>query len=86
MKKEITSYRKKGYFISLYLLISVFLLVEGALFSLYAANNRETDNEQSVKTAQTVKEVFNFIEKNTNFVICTQKASCPNWRRKYPST
>lgn len=64
-----TSYQTKGYFISLYLLISVFLLAEGTLFSLHAAETRENNNEQAVKTTQSVKEVFSYIERNSNFVI-----------------
>lgn len=64
-----TSYQTKGYFISLYLLISVFLLAEGTLFSLHAAETRENNNEQTVKTTQSVKEVFSYIERNSNFVI-----------------
>lgn len=72
MKKKVTSFRKKGYFISLYLLISVFLLsAQGALSSLHAMNNRGTDYEQSAQ--QTVKEVFGYIEKNSDFVVLYSK-------------
>lgn len=66
-----TSYQKRGYFISLYLLISVFLLLtQGSLSPLYA-NNRGANKEQS--TQQTVKEVFSFIEQNSNFVVLYSK-------------
>lgn len=69
MKKKTTSGRIKGHFISLYLLISVFLVMEGTLFPLQAANNRGSQNQQKVATAQTVKEVFSYIEQHSNFVI-----------------
>ena len=68
-----TSYQTKGYFISLYLLISVFLLTEGTLFPLHAAESRATTNEQAVKNSQTVKEIFSYIEQNSNFVILYSK-------------
>ena len=61
MKKKTTSSRMRGYFISLYLLISVFLVMEGTLFPLYAADYRGSENEQRVATAQTVKEVFSYM-------------------------
>lgn len=73
MKKKTTSGRMKGYFISLYLLISVFLVIEGAISPLYATNNRGTESNQRVTTAQTVKEVFSYIEQNSNFVILYSK-------------
>lgn len=73
MKKKTTSGRIKRCFISLYLLISVFLVMEGTLSPLYAANNYGSENEQRVATAQTVKEVFSYIEHNSNFVILYSK-------------
>ena len=78
-----TSYEKKGYFISLYLLISVFLfLAEGTISPLYAVNNRGMNNEQSVNTVRTVKEVFNFIEQNSNFVILYSKGLLSELEKK----
>ncbi len=68
-----TSYQTKRYFLSLYLLISVFLLTGGHFVPLRAAEARETSNEQAVKTTQTVKEVFSHIERNSNFVILYSK-------------
>ena len=81
MKKKVTSFRKKGDFISLYLLISVFLLsAQGALSSLHAKNNRGTDYEQSAR--QTVKEVFGYIEKNSNFVVLYSKGMLAELEKK----
>lgn len=73
MKKKTTSSRMKGYFISLYLLISVFLVTGGAVSPLYAADNRGSDSNQNVTTVKTVKDVFNLIEQNSNFVILYSK-------------
>lgn len=77
-----TSYQTKGYFLSLCLLISVFLLAEGTLFSLHAAETRESANEQAVKTTQTVKEVFGYIERNSNFVILYSKGLLSELEKK----
>lgn len=77
-----TSYQTKGYFISLYLLISVFLLTEGTLFPLHAAKNRATTNEQAVKNSQTVKEIFSYIEQNSNFVILYSKGLLSELEKK----
>ena len=52
MKKKTTFGRMKGIFFSLYLLISVFLLTEGALVPLHAADTRGS-NKQAVATTQT---------------------------------
>lgn len=82
MKKKTTSSRMKGYFISLYLLISVFLVTGGAVSPLYAADNRGSDSNQNVTTAQTVKEVFSFIEKNSNFVILYSKGTLAELDKK----
>lgn len=74
MKKKTIYGRMRGYSISFYLLISVFLVAEGYCSPLYAANNRGTENEQKVMTtARTVKEVFSFIEQNSNFVFLYSK-------------
>lgn len=77
-----TSYQTKGYFISLYLLISVFLLTEGTLFPLHAAESRATTNEQAVKNSQTVKEIFSYIEQNSNFVILYSKGLLSELEKK----
>lgn len=77
-----TSYQTKGYFLSLCLLISVFLLAEGTLFPLHAAETRESANEQAVKTTQTVKEVFGYIERNSNFVILYSKGLLSELEKK----
>ncbi|MEL5895673.1 TonB-dependent receptor [Bacteroides sp. GD17] len=82
MKKKTTSSRMRGYFISLYLLISVFLVMEGTLFPLYAADYRGSENEQRVTTAQTVKEVFSYIEQNSNFVILYSKGTLSELDKK----
>ncbi len=82
MKKKTTSSRMRGYFISLYLLISVFLVMEGTLFPLYAADYRGSENEQRVATAQTVKEVFSYIEQNSNFVILYSKGTLSELDKK----
>lgn len=82
MKKKTTSSRMKGCFISLYLLISVFLVLGGAVSPLYAANNRGSDSNQNVTTAQTVKEVFSFIEQNSNFVILYSKGTLAELDKK----
>ena len=82
MKKKTTSSRMKGYFISLYLLISVFLVMEGALFPLYAVNNRGAESGQKVTTAQTVKDVFNFIERNSDFVFLYSKGVLSELEKK----
>ncbi len=67
-----TSCRKKGYFISLYLLISIFLLsAPEGLSSIYAMDNNKNHSEQ--RTQQTVKKVFNYIEQNSNFVFLYSK-------------
>ncbi len=73
MKKKTTASRMKGHFISLCLLISVFLVTGGYASPLYAADNSGTENGQRVTTAQTVKEVFGFIEQNSNFVFLYSK-------------
>lgn len=72
MKKKTTFGRMKGIFFSLYLLISVFLLTEGALVPLHAADTRGS-NKQAVATTQTLKELFSYIEKNSNLVILYSK-------------
>lgn len=82
MKKKTTSSRMKGYFISLYLLISVFLVMEGTLFPLYAVNNRGAESGQKVTTAQTVKDVFNFIERNSDFVFLYSKGVLSELEKK----
>ncbi len=72
MKKKTTFGRMKRVFTSLYLLISVFLLTEGALVPLHAADTRGS-NKQAVATTQTLKELFSYIEKNSNLVILYSK-------------
>lgn len=72
MKKKTTFGRMKRVFTSLYLLISVFLLSEGALMPLHAADTRGS-NKQAVATTQTLKELFSYIEKNSNLVILYSK-------------
>lgn len=73
MKKKTTYGRIKRCFISIYLLVSVFLVAEGYCSPLYAADNRGTENEQRATAARTVKEVFGFIEQNSNFVFLYSK-------------
>ena len=51
MKKE----RRKGCFYTLYLLISVFLLTEGALFPLYAVDSRGTNENPAVQATGVLK-------------------------------
>ena len=72
MKKKTTFGRMKRSFTSLYLLISVFLLTEGAWSPLRAADTRGS-NKQAVTTTQTLKELFSYIEKNSNLVILYSK-------------
>ena len=81
MKKKTTFGRMKGLFLPLYLLISVFLVTEGALFPLRAADTGGS-NGQAVQTTLTVKELFNYIEKNSNFVILYSKGLLSELNRK----
>ncbi len=69
MKKKMTVERINGCFMSIYLLLGVFLAMEGCLFPLYATDNRSSENEQRVTTVQTVKQVLGYIEQNSNFVV-----------------
>ena len=80
-----TSYQTKGYFISLYLLISVFLLTEGTLFPFMPRNLAQLPNEQAVKNSQTVKEIFSYIEQNSNFVILYSKGLLSELEKKFQS-
>lgn len=81
MKKKTTFGRMKGFFLPLYLLISVFLVTEGALFPLRAADTGGS-NGQAVQTTLTVKELFNYIEKNSNFVILYSKGLLSELNKK----
>ena len=74
--------RIKGCFTSIYLLLAVFLVIEGVLFPLHAASNRGSENEQRVVTTQTVKQVFSYIEQNSNFVILYSKGTLSNLDKK----
>lgn len=62
-----------GSFVSICLLLGVFLIMEGSLFPLRAAKNRSSENEQRAVTPQTLKDVFGYIERNSNLVIMYSK-------------
>jgi TonB-linked SusC/RagA family outer membrane protein len=80
MKKKTILYQKKEYFIFLYLFTSILLTgTHGS--SLYAAD-RGSKNEQKEITAQTVKEVFSYIEQNSNFVILHSKGLLSELEKK----
>lgn len=53
----------------IYLLLGVFLAMEGSLFPLHAADYRGSENEQRVAITQTVKQVLGYIERNSNYVV-----------------
>ncbi len=69
-------------FMSIYLLLCVFLATEGSLISLYAADYRGSENEQKVATAQTVKQVLDHIERNSNYVVLYSDNVLPELEKK----
>ncbi|WP_373828260.1 SusC/RagA family TonB-linked outer membrane protein, partial [Bacteroides heparinolyticus] len=82
MKKEMIIERINSRFMSIYLLLCVFLATEGSLISLYAADYRGSENEQKVATAQTVKQVLDHIERNSNYVVLYSDNVLPELEKK----
>lgn len=70
MKKKAIPCHKAGRITSFFLLISIFLLIPSITTPVYAV---ETYTQQTVftlhATNKTVKEVFEYIEKNSEFVV-----------------
>ena len=67
MKKD----RKRRYFLSHYLLISVFLLMEGTLFPLYAVNSHGTNEKRAVQTVKEVLEISPVSQQQENQIKVT---------------
>lgn len=83
MKKKMTFGQIKKKNTSLHLFISVFLVMAGILLPppLYALNNYNSESVQK-STNRTVKEVFNYIEQNSNFVILYSKGVLSELEKK----
>ena len=83
MKKKAIPCHKAGRITSFFLLISIFLLIPSITTPVYAV---ETYTQQTVftlhATNKTVKEVFEYIEKNSEFVVLYSKDLLPVLQKK----
>ena len=83
MKKKAIPCHKAGRITSFFLLISIFLLIPSIATPVYAV---ETYTQQTVftlhATNKTVKEVFEYIEKNSEFVVLYSKDLLPVLQKK----
>ena len=83
MKKKAIPCHKAGRITSFFLLISIFLLIPSITTPIYAAKTYAQQTVFTLHTSnKTVKEVLEYIEKNSEFVVLYSKDLLPVLQKK----